>query len=78
MKRPPNHTLSKSARRIKCLLIASGHTQRNIAKYLGVGDVAVSRIILSKTASRRIREEIAIRVGQPVEKLWPPRKPRRA
>ena len=56
---------------IKILLIQKDIKQVDIAKKLGVSNVAVCNVIKGACESRRIKMAIAKELGKRVEELWP-------
>lgn len=68
--------LAKNKYRIKGLLVTRGISMSEIARGLKKTPQAVSAIVRGEKASARIRQEIAIRLGMPVAKLWPTKKRR--
>ncbi|MEW6258885.1 MAG: helix-turn-helix domain-containing protein [Thermodesulfobacteriota bacterium] len=57
---------------IQAELRRRGITQLDLARQLGVTDMAVSRVISGETVSARIRAAIAAAIGKPVDTLWSP------
>ncbi len=56
---------------IKILLIQKDIKQVDIARKLGVSNVAVCNVIKGACESRRIKWAIARELGKKVEELWP-------
>jgi len=65
------YTIAKNKFKVKGLMAACGVTQTSISEKFGITRMAVSRVVLNKSTSERIREEIAIRCGTTKSKLWP-------
>lgn len=63
-----NVTMNK---RIKILLIQKDIKQADIARKLGVSNVAVCNVIKGACESKRIKWAIAKELGEKVEELWP-------
>lgn len=63
-----------SRNKIRAGLILKGIQMRDIARSLKVSRPSVTRVVSGQMASARIRQEIAIRLGMPVSKLWPSRR----
>ncbi|MBI4826288.1 MAG: helix-turn-helix domain-containing protein [Nitrospirae bacterium] len=56
---------------IKILLIQKDIKQADIARKLGVSNVAVCNVIKGSCESKRIKWAIAKELGKKVEELWP-------
>jgi|LSQX01.1.fsa_nt_gb predicted transcriptional regulator len=58
-------------RQIRAALVLKGIRQVEIAKGLGVTEVAVSRVISGQLRSARIERAVAKAIEQPVHKVFP-------
>ena len=73
-----NFTITKKHFKVKGLMAGHGIIQQSVADKFRVTRMAVSRVVLGRSTSARIRAEIAIRVGMSVQQLWPPKRRRPA
>jgi transcriptional regulator with XRE-family HTH domain len=56
---------------IRIELMRAGMTQKDIADELKVSASMVSRVIDGKSASHRVRQQVAAAIGESVRQIWP-------
>ena len=66
-----NQTEPMHPANIKAALEIAGTNQTEIASELSVSDTAVNHVITGRSASRRIAEHIAQKIGKSIEDIWP-------